>query len=127
MPNAQERPSGSCFTGKSIEQISDWYEEATGEKPGEVIPIPGGFLFETGVAGDYDQCPNGYLPILLCRTRRGWVVFDTGRTAPRRGGVPDPLLREGDVLYLEAADEPDSVRYAIRTLVRSLRYLTDGR
>ena len=83
-------------------------------------------LIETGVAGSYDDYPNGYVPILMSRTANGWVVFDTGQTATELDLEPDAVLRDANVLYVETGKDPDQVRRGIRTLVGTLRDLHHG-
>ena len=101
------------------------YERATGEPPHEILVLENGVLIETGVLGSYDDFPNGYLPILLYRARNGWIVFDTGHSAPKARLLPGDVRRDGDILYLES-ESLGELQISITTLVRVLRDLNEG-
>ena len=101
------------------------YERATGEPPHEVLVLESGVLIETGVVGSYDCFPNGYVPLLLTRTPSGWIVFDTGHSAPKAQLIPGDVHRDGDILYLKI-ETLDELQGAIARMVRVLRELNEG-
>ena len=101
------------------------YERATGEPPHEVLVLESGVLIETGVVGSSDYCPNGYLPLLLSRTASGWILFDTGHSAPKAQLIPGDVDRDGDILYVKI-ETLDELQGGIARMVRVLRELKKG-
>ena len=97
-----------------------FYEQATGEAPQEVIQLDGAVLIETGVPGDYERFPNGYVPILISRTSDGWLVCDTGQTPLPPGTEIDGVQREGDVLCVRTGPTPDDARDGVRKMLKVL-------
>ena len=110
-----------------LREAAALYETAIGEAPHEVSTAGRAVLIETGVAGSYEDYPNGYVPILMSRTSNGWVVFDTGQTATKTDVEPDAVLRDANMLYVNTGTDPDEVRRGIRTLVSTLRRLNQVR
>ncbi len=110
-----------------LREAAALYETAIGEAPHEVSDAGRAVLIETGVAGSYEDYPNGYVPILMSRTANGWVVFDTGQTATKTDVEPDAVLRDANMLYVKTGKDPDEVRRGIYTLVSTLRELSQGR
>lgn len=113
------------FGEMDVGYLSRLYERATGEPPHEVLVLENGVLIETGVLGSYECFPNGYLPILLSRSRNGWVVFDTGHSASESLLVSADVCCDGDVLYLEC-ETSAQLQGCITRLVRVLRNLNEG-
>lgn len=107
-------------------KVATLYEKATGESPHEVVAAGRAVIVETGVAGSYEDFPNGYVPILISRTSDGYAVSDTGQTAPRQGFAAGDVMRDGDILYVETGNQPESLQNGIRILVSALRYLNEG-
>ncbi len=110
-----------------LREAAALYETAIGEAPHEVSPAGRAVLIETGVAGSYDDFPNGYVQILMSPTANGWVVFDTGQTATEADIEPDDVLRDANMLYVKTGKDSDEVRRGIRTLVSTLQELNRNR
>ena len=110
-----------------LREAAALYESAIGEAPHEVSAAGRAVLIETGVAGSYEDFPNGYVPILMSRTANGWVVFDTGQTASKPDVELDVVLSDANMLYVKTGKDPDEVRRGIRTLVSTLQNMNHVR
>ena len=99
------------------------YEQATGEAPHDVLVLKRAVLVETGVAGSYEDFPNGYVPILISRTAEGWLVSDTGQSPSALCMDMGRVQSAAGVLYIRCGETLDELRDSVGTLVRALAKL----
>ena len=121
------RTGSNVLSHECSHEYLDWvanaYQEATGEVPNDIRAIDRAVLVETGVPGNYEDFPNGYVVILIARTLDGWLIFDTGQTPRRSGQEQESSGRTGPILFGRTGPDSEDLQRGIRNLISLLRRL----